>query len=215
MSRHSLPVVDPANIPDEPSRGDATVRSVVLAAGTSSRFGDENKLLTTVDGTPLVRRVVSTLLGSNVDGVTVVVGYESKRVRESIADLPVGIRENPAYDDGQSTSVREGVRAAKAHGADAVLVALGDMPAVDETTVDLLVTAYERGVGAIVAAAAGGKRGNPVLFDDEYFGALADTTGDIGGRRLLAESDDAVAIETGDPDVLQDINQPTDLKDIR
>ena len=47
-----LPVVDPAGL--EPER-EASVGGVLLAAGTSSRFGDANKLLADLHGAPLVR----------------------------------------------------------------------------------------------------------------------------------------------------------------
>ena len=37
-----------------------TVGGVVLAAGTSARYGPENKLLTPLSGTPMVARVAET-----------------------------------------------------------------------------------------------------------------------------------------------------------
>jgi molybdenum cofactor cytidylyltransferase len=214
MARDSLPVVEPAAFPAASPRADATVWGVVLAAGTSSRYGEPNKLLASLDGRPLVAHAVETLVESDCDGVTVVVGWEHERVTDAVAAFDVEIVENPAFADGQSTSVRRGVERADAQGADAVLVALGDMPDVDVASVDLLVEAYERGVADVLAAAAAGQRGNPVLFDAAYFDALAAVEGDTGGRSLLTPAEGAVAIETGDYGVHRDVDRPADLTDI-
>lgn len=211
MSRDGLPVYELEPVSSGRSSRDTTVRGVLLAAGTSSRYGAENKLLEDLDGCPLVRHAAMTLVESDVDGVTVVVGYEQEQVRRALADLDLEFRENDEYAAGQSTSVQKGVRRASEHGADAVLIALGDMPRVSSDTVDLLLRAYDRGVAAILAAAYDGRRGNPVLFDERFFDALTDVEGDTGGRQLLCESEEAVAVETDDTGVTTDVDRPRDL----
>ena len=210
----SLPVRRPNEFPERVVRPDATVHGVVLAAGTSTRYGSENKLLEPLDGRPLVRCAVEALVESDVDDVTVVVGHEADRVRETIADLPVETVENPRYEDGLGSSVRLGVSAAADRNADAVLLVLGDMPWVDASSIDLLVDAYARGVGDAIAAAYRGRRGNPVLFDSRLFDALtvAHEGGDVGGRGLLTREHGALAIETGDSGVVRDVDRTSDLE---
>lgn len=194
--------------------GDVRIWGVILAAGTSSRYGDRNKLLVPLDGEPLVVHAARTLVESPVAGVTVVVGHEAPRVRDVIADLDVAIRQNGAYERGQSTSAAEAVAAARDHNADAVLIALGDMPWVSTRTVNTLVRAYVAGKGEALAAAYNEQRGNPVLFDARFFDALADVEGDTGGRDILLGAESAALVETGDPGVVSDVDQPTDLDDI-
>lgn len=201
----------------EPPTGDsvdaertAAVAGVLLAAGTSSRFGEENKLLATVEGSFVVRRAAASLLDSPVDPVVVVLGHEAERVRPALADLPVEFVANPAFRNGQSTSVSAGVEAI-ADRADAAVFALGDMPWVDPDTVGALVTAYVAGEGNALAAAHDGERGNPVLFDGRYFDALADLEGDVGGREILRQT--GTLVETGDPGVRRDIDRRADLPD--
>lgn len=212
MKRDSLPVLDSLDLPSEKLRPGAKIWGVVLAAGTSSRYGDENKLLAPIDGQPIVAHAVETLLASDIDGVTVIIGWEGDRVHDAVQDLEVEVHENPDYNEGQSTSVRRGVRRAADHDADAVLIALGDMPDIDPSSVDLLISTYEYGVADIVAAAADGDRGNPVLFDSGFFERLIAVDGDTGGRSIIAEADDVVAVETGDNGVLYDIDRPWDLE---
>lgn len=214
MGRGDPPVVDPSSLSGEESTR-PSVAGVLLAAGTSGRFGDANKLLAPLDGEPLVGHAARTLAESSLAGVTVVVGHEAGAVREAVDGLGVDVRENPDFAEGQGTSIRVGVRAAAAQEADAVLVALGDMPLVDPATVDLLVDAFAGSEATIVAAAFDGQRGNPVVFDSRHFEALAEFEGATGGRSVLRAATDAICVETGDPGVVQDVDSRADIEELR
>lgn len=206
------PDLDVVTPPAEAPAADRTVAGVLLAAGTSTRFGDRNKLLATVDGGPVVRHAAATLLASRVDSVTVVLGHEAGRVRAALDGLDVSIVENPDYREGQATSVRTGVAAVRDRAdvdVDAIVIALGDMPFVAPSSVDALVDAYLAGAGDALAAACDGERGNPVLFDARHFDALASVEGDVGGRAILLR--EGRLVETGDPGVRRDVNTPGDL----
>ncbi|MFB6107735.1 MAG: NTP transferase domain-containing protein [Haloplanus sp.] len=205
----SLPVRSPPFAAAD--EGSDPVAGVLLAAGTSSRFGDANKLLADVAGDPVVRRAARTLIESRVDPVVVVVGHEADRVRAALSGLDVTVVANPDYADGQATSVRAGIRAVSEAGADAAVVALGDMPFVRPRSVELLVAAYRADAGDPLAAAYRGERGNPVLFGARHFDALRAVDGDVGGRRLVRESGGSALVETDDPGVRRDVDEPTDL----
>lgn len=207
-----LPVVSPPF--DDVGRDDPPrVAAVLLAAGTSDRFGTGNKLLAAYEGDPLVRHAARTLVEADVDPVIVVVGYDADRVRGALDGLPVDTVSNEAFESGQAASVRTGVREvrSRAESADAVLVALGDMPDVEPETIDTLVAAYDATVGTALAAAYDGDRGNPVLFDRQYFDALAAVSGDTGGRRVLLDTDDSVLVDVDDRGVRLDVDVPSDL----
>ncbi|WP_114575451.1 NTP transferase domain-containing protein [Saliphagus sp. LR7] len=206
----SLPVVSPPAEDDPPEDDDGPIPGLVLAAGEGTRFGQENKLLAPVGRKPVVVRAVRTVLDSRIRPVTVVVGHEADRVREALSDLPVRTVENPRYREGQATSVEVGIGALP-EDAPAVLIALGDMPFVDPGTVSALRRAYRAGGGTALAAAADGRRGNPVLFDRQHFDALVGLEGDVGGRGVLRE--EGVLVETGDPGVIRDVDRPADLPD--
>ena len=188
------------------------VAGVLLAAGTSSRYGSENKLLATLEGEPIVRHAARTLVHSSVDPVVVVLGHEADRVQDALEGLAVNPVVNEAYDTGQASSLRAGIEAVSdCSDIDAVLVALGDMPFVAPETIETLVAAYAADAGEALAAAFDGTRGNPVLFDARFFDALTDVDGDIGGRKLLLESDSGALIEVDDPGVRRDVDVPDDL----
>ena len=189
----------------------ATVGGVLLAAGMGTRFAGGNKLLVELGGGLIVRRAARTLLGASLGEVVAVLGHDAEAVESALAGLDVAIRHNEDYADGQSSSVAVGVAAARERDWDAALFALGDMPAVDSGTVETLLGAYRAGAGSVVAPAYEGTRGNPVLFDSQHFDALADVTGDRGGRDIVDAVGTLVAVE--DPGVREDIDRRSDLPD--
>ena len=224
-----LPVVDP---PPEHT-GSASVIGVLLAAGTSSRYGEANKLLVTVDedsgsdsrasefgentSEPIVRHSAYTLLNAGLDHVLVVVGYESDRIRRALSGLDVEFVENLAYESGHASSVRAGVQAltntdSAEKPVDAAVFGLGDMPYVDPESVRALIRSYEENLGSALAAGYRGERGNPVLFDRQHFTTLVDCGGDIGGRQVLLSASDGAIVETGDSGVRQDIDKSDDIR---
>jgi molybdenum cofactor cytidylyltransferase len=211
----ALPVFSPPF--DEQTRETASGRlriaGVLLAAGTSSRFGERNKLLATHDGDAIVRHAAQTLLDAGLGPVVVVVGHEAERVMAALDGLDVVFVTNEAYASGQASSVRAGVRAVleEAPPVDAAVIALGDMPFVSPDTVETLVDAYAAEVGDALAAAYDGVRGNPVLFDHRFFDDLAGVSGDVGGKQILLESGASACIEVADPGVRRDVDEPTDL----
>lgn len=214
MTDASFPRLSPATIADSPApdNDDSHIVGILLAAGTSSRFGERNKLLADLDGEPVVRAAARTLLDAPVSEVIAVVGYEDQSVRETLADLELRVVFNSDYEVGLSTSVAQGVSAADAVNAEAVVFLPGDMPWVDPATVVLLIDAYRAGWATALAAAYDGRRGHPVLFDRKYFDALQDVDGDVGGRTVLLESDESALVETGDPGVIKDIDTTDDLR---
>jgi molybdenum cofactor cytidylyltransferase len=223
----SLRVVEAPRTVAEPIR-DGPVAGVLLAAGTSSRFGEANKLLASVDGEPMVRRAGRTLAAAQVSPLLAVLGHEAERVREVLDGLGFAVTINPEYASGQATSVRAGIRAladldtvdstdgrsvdGTGEAVDAAVFVLGDMPYVDRSSIEALIRAYRAGLGTALAAACDGRRGNPVLFDASYFDSLTAVDGDVGGRELLLNGDDSALVETGDPGVLRDVDTPGDLR---
>lgn len=189
------------------------VAGVVLAGGTSSRFGQANKLTAEVDGKPIVLHALETLLDAPLDDVVVVVGYKADDVQELLSDYPVHFARNSAYTDGLSTSVARGVRAAR--NSDAIVFLPGDMPDIDPETIELLIDAYRGELGTAIAAAYQGCRGNPVLFDGCHFDGLENIDGDTGGRSVFLEATDGVLVETDDPGVRRDIDTRIELRQRR
>jgi molybdenum cofactor cytidylyltransferase len=84
-----------------------------------------------------------------------------------------------------ATSIRAGV-AALPEDAAAVVICLGDMPALASDDIARLVAAFESGGADICVPVAGERRGNPALFARRFFPELQALSGDSGARGLIA-----------------------------
>jgi molybdenum cofactor cytidylyltransferase len=207
MTDTDFPVVSP---PFDQRGEEPTVTGIILAAGTSSRFGSENKLLVPVDGVPLVCRSVAPFVDV-LDQVIVVVGHEAPAIEDAVGQFPVTCVSNPSYEDGQASSVRRGLEAVS-DSADGVIYGLADMPDIRSETIARLCDAFAAGAGDPVAAAFDRRRGNPVLFGRQYFEEIYGVTGDVGARTVLDSAPGTVLVETGDPGVRRDIDSPSDIQ---
>jgi molybdenum cofactor cytidylyltransferase len=186
------------------------IAAVVLAAGTSGRWGDGNKLLAEVAGRPLVEHAVRAALGAGCDPVLVVTGHGRGEIEAALAGLPVRFIHNPGFADGLSTSLRAGVVALSPE-ASAVVVLLGDMPWVRARHIEQLAGQFDAKAPRILVPASQGRRGNPVLWPRQLFAELTDLEGDRGGRMLIDRHADLVETVALDEAVLRDVDAPEDL----
>jgi molybdenum cofactor cytidylyltransferase len=201
------PRAEPAAAPRAPR-----IAVLVMAAGRSSRMGGANKLLTEVEGMPMVTRALNAALASRARPVVVVVGHDAARTRAAIGDRPVTIVENPDYADGMASSIKVGL-AALPDDIDGVLITLADMPRVGPQVLERLIAAFNPTEGrAICLPTWEGKRGNPVLWARRFFPEIATLAGDIGARHLIGQYAELVAeVAMPDDGVLLDIDTPEAL----
>jgi len=191
---------------------EANIAAIILGAGKSSRMGGPNKLLATLEGKTLVRHVAEAASAADLSETILVTGHLAPDVSKQVSDLSISLIHNPDYGDGMAGSIRAGMNALPAN-IDAVIILLGDMPKIDATVLDKLITAYrEHAHTLIVTATADGKRGNPVLWDKRFFDALKSLSGDVGARHIIAENPDFVTeVEIGSAARL-DLDTPEALK---
>lgn len=183
------------------------VAGIVLAAGESRRYGTPKQLLSW-QGEPFVRRVAQTALDSGLSPVMVVSGAYTSQIRQALGNLPVILVHNPDWMEGQSSSVKAGLRALPPE-AGAALFLLADQPQVPK---DLILSLLENHAGnlmPIVAPQVAGRRANPVLFDCTTFPALMELEGDVGGRPLFSRYPVAW-LPWDDPRLLLDVDTPED-----
>ena len=197
---------------DEPALATGPrVAALVLAAGRSSRMGADNKLLVEVGGVPMVLRAVNSARASLAASVTVVVGHDGDAVAEAVAGTGARVVHNPDFAQGMATSLRHGI-AALPGDIDAVLVLLGDMPRITAEHLDRIIAAFDPAQPSIVVPEKDGRRGNPVLWPREFFGAMMRLSGDQGARGLLAQHADRVKrVAIDDDAIFVDVDRPDDL----
>jgi molybdenum cofactor cytidylyltransferase len=187
--------------------GDPIV-GVLLAAGSSSRFGGGKLLAPLEDGAPLGVRALSNLAAC-VDSVVAVVRPDDVALARALADHGASVTVCPYAANGMGQSLAWVIRATPL--AKAWLVALADMPWIRNATLRSVVDALEAGV-ALTAPAHQGVRGHPVGFSRRYFGELAALSGDDGAKELVRRhAQELQIIETDDPGTSCDVDTPADL----
>jgi molybdenum cofactor cytidylyltransferase len=172
---------------------EAGIAAVLLAAGRSSRMGAGSKLLLPhpVDKQPLLWHAAQSVLALGLREVLVVVRPDLPALAAALAGLPVRIVPNAEYAQGMATSLRVGI-AALGPDALAALVVLGDTPEVDPAVFAALLAAYQAEGRPMTLPVYDGIPGPPTLFSRAAFPALAQLTGDQGGRRIMVEHPDWV-----------------------
>ncbi|MCU7860522.1 MAG: molybdopterin-binding/glycosyltransferase family 2 protein [Candidatus Thiodiazotropha sp. (ex Lucinoma kastoroae)] len=189
------------------------IAALVLAAGSSDRMGEQNKLLLSVSGKPMVRQVVEQALASQADSVSVVLGHEAELVGKSLADVDVHLVENPSYREGLSSSLRAGIEALP-NDVDGVLVCLADMPWVNSSDLNRLIAGYSELDGRLVCVPTWqGKRGNPVLWGKRFFDEIMALGGDQGARKLIERHNDVLCeVPMSQSGVLRDIDNQEEAR---
>jgi molybdenum cofactor cytidylyltransferase len=192
------------------------IGAVLLAAGKSQRMGGPNKLLSEIDGTPMVVRVAQRLLASRARPIIAVLGNQAEEVDAALGKLPVERVRNPEFAEGLSTSLKRGIIALPAD-LDGTLICLGDMPLISGRHIDRLIAAFNPLEGrAIIVPTRRGKRGNPVLWSKRFFPEMAELAGDVGAKHLIGEHAELVAeVEMDDDAILVDIDTPEALAALR
>lgn len=190
------------------------IAAVVLAGGQSRRMGGRNKLTMEVEGVPLVRRTVATVMDGPVAEVIVVTGHEPEKVEDALRGLNVRVVHNPRFADGLSTSLKAGIAALSSDVSGAV-ICLGDMPGIATSHIARLVAKFDPDQGREIGLPTHqGKRGNPVLWGRRFFPEMLDISGDVGARHLIGANESVVyEVEFEDAGVLVDLDTPGQWED--
>lgn len=195
-----------------------TTTGLLLAAGHSRRFGEDNKLLVPYRGKPLVLHAADAMRGAGLDHLIATVSDER------VADLLDGFDVCRLSADGlpQSASLRTGIlhwSALSPHdfadgplgfadGLSQILVVLGDMPLV--TSDHLRAVVARCSANSASASADGKRRMPPACFPASMTEDLLALTGDRGAGPLLKALPNEALVETPEG-MLKDVDTAADL----
>ncbi len=183
----------------------ANVRVIILAAGSSKRFGKQ-KLRERLPGgnTVLDETILQVKLA-----VSEAIIMTNSEIHSSLRDQSVRFTVCPDANLGMGATLAYGIK--QVQTANACLVCLADMPFIKPTTYRTLAASLT--VDNIVVPVFNGKQGNPVGFGKRFFDDIMQLNGDAGGRSLLLLHPDSIQrVEVDDPAILYDIDTPEDLE---
>lgn len=187
-----------------------TLYAAVMAAGTSSRFG-EPKQLVDIGGESIVARACRVAREVCEDRTLLVAGHEWQAVH-ACSNHPFFVI-NDRYETGLGSSIATAARAL-AHTAPALLVVLADQVAVTAEDIEGLVAAHAARPDNIAASRYADTLGPPIIFPADAFADLAELDGEQGAKRLLGSGRyNVTAVACANAAL--DIDRPTDLEAVR
>ena len=198
--------------------------AIILAAGSSSRYGEVKQLLT-YKGLTFLQTVIRTSIMAGLSPIIVVTGSNHESVSDSIKGFHenISIINNPDWQQGQSTSIRKGITALEQMSkrilktkssqsesfVGSTLFLLTDQPQVDISLLEALADQHSRNLSPVIAPLVDGQRGNPVLFDRITFPLLKKLVGDVGGRGIFHKYPPSY-IQWNDHSILMDVDTSSD-----
>jgi CTP:molybdopterin cytidylyltransferase MocA len=187
-------------------RPPGSAAAVLLAAGPSSRMG-EQKLVLDLGGEPLARHALIALVAAgNLDPIVVVLGFEAERVRDALEGLGATFVVNREYESGIESSLRTGARALADNVA--ALFALADQALVPaEHYAALAARALESGASLVATEVLADLAMKPHAAQGPALEDVREQGLDFFELAALYDSE-CVACEL---DVLHDVDTPNDL----
>jgi molybdenum cofactor cytidylyltransferase len=192
------------------------IGAILLAAGTSSRMGTQNKLLLPTPAGALVRQTALSLEAAGITSVIAVLGHQAEQTGTALRGAVSQMIYNPDFASGMASSIRAGLAAAPADW-DGAFIVLGDMPLILPTSLQALMKQFSPAHGReIIIPHVAGQRANPIIWAREHWPKLMTLQGDIGGRGLLVAAGDAVcAVMLEDDGLLEDVDDPASWQNIK
>ncbi|MEW5795814.1 MAG: NTP transferase domain-containing protein [Candidatus Zixiibacteriota bacterium] len=131
--------------------------AIVLAAGKGKRMkSDLPKVLHEINGQPMIRLLLDTLIPVGFDHLVLVIGHKADLVREALADYPVTfVLQERQLGTAHAVSMAKD-KLARFDGT--TLVAAGDVPFLSRSSIDRLFGIHEKSGAAATCLSA--------VFDD-------------------------------------------------
>jgi len=189
--------------------------AILMAAGFSRRFGEQNKLLAPFRGKPLARHTLDLVCGIGCfEKVFFVCADEA--VAALAGGLDVTTVYNPAPEKGQGESARLGLMAAiqfYAAEPDYYMFFPCDQPMLNQDVVRLLLDAARPGYITEPVCPGGSRGHSPSLFSGSFREELASLKHGEHPRLIKEKYPQSVIkVEIADPSLLVDIDTPDDLE---
>lgn len=189
------------------------IAAVLLAAGNSTRFGEDDKLMAPLRGKPMAAHILETIASmAFAELVAVVRPIEQAPVLHRKLDrrgYTIIVNDRP--EDGLASSIVRAVQHVMPNNRiRGILICLADMPNVPQTHYNRICMAAED-IRSVVASTDGFSPSPPAFIGRKHFPELLALRGDQGARALLSQ---AMLIETSGA-VLHDVDTPADLDGIR
>jgi len=170
---------------------------IILAAGSSSRFGNPKPLLC-FNGKTLLNRTIDEAAEAGAQPIIVVTGAKADEISKEINNEDVRIVFNKDWEQGMASGIVAGLKKALTidKALPKVIIAVCDQPYISSSLFQQLFQKQQQTARHMVASAYDDTIGTPALFTERYFDALMRLTGDHGAKILFEQySDDLASVD--------------------
>ena len=190
---------------------DIDIGAIILAAGNSSRFGDENKLLAKFGEKTVIETTINNIAKLfKKDEITIVLRNKSQ-LPNFLKFLPYKLTIVSKKNFGISESIKQGLN--KFITKDGVIICLGDMPGVSASTYSKIRNTLIEQEDKIIVPLYKGTKGNPIGIPRKFYGKLKNISGDLGFKQLFSQLKKNISfLEIDDKYILKDIDTKKDLQ---
>ncbi|MDC0110158.1 nucleotidyltransferase family protein [Alphaproteobacteria bacterium] len=167
-----------------------SIKKILLAAGSSKRYGTENKLSALINGKSVINHTLDALLKTfHHNEIIVVVGHDFQNIINLINNPKINYVKNQNYKNGMGTSISSAMKKIDSY-TDGVMIIPGDMPFITiEDLIKLERKFLELKCTKVVCPKHNGIIGNPVLLPKSYFKILESLNDDIGAKPYIKDKD--------------------------
>src|SRR5215469_15870395 len=188
---------------------------VILAAGSSTRMGQDKALLPW-RGESFLSSAIRVL--QPVTDLVIVVGGENENNLAPIVNANAAfLVRNPSPEQGQFSSLQRGLDEVLNRGRDAAIITLVDRPAVSPPTVEQLKDEFLRAPDEIwsVIPAYGGKHGHPIVIGREMIEVFLRASAGKNARELEHDNQNHIRyVEVTDLYVVLNVDTPEDFEQL-
>jgi molybdenum cofactor cytidylyltransferase len=188
---------------------------LLLAAGSSKRMGKPKQLLP-YKGRTLLWHAANAAKMAKLGPVVIVTGELDAPIRKNLADLNLSFVQNQNWAQGMATSIVTGINYLTNLQTvpEAVLIMVGDQPAVNEALLKKLWLNWQESGKSIAASGYAEQVGTPAVFTQSLFSELLLLKGDAGAKKLIKKYPDQVH-QVSFPDGLLDVDTPEDYEQLK
>ena len=184
---------------------------ILLAAGTSSRMGEENKLLLKHNNKSLIQHSVEQLQQLPFNQIIIVTGYQDTELGKQLElSHSHTVIHNPEYKSGQTSSIQTGLQKL-ADQSKQFMICLSDMPFLQHSHIRDLLSFTHQQNASICRPFVKDIPGHPVVFQRSYAKDLLSCEDKDGCRSVIKQHAQLlVRYESEDSAYIKDIDVQED-----
>lgn len=164
------------------------ITGIIMASGFSKRM-KRDKLTLTINGEPIIERVIMAAKNSKLGEIIIV--YQKDEIRHIGLKYKLKTILNLHPEKGQSESMKLGIKSSNLETRGFMFI-VGDQPLLNSDTINILIEAFNQNDKGIIVPIYNKKKGSPTIFSSSLKDQLLKVEGDKGGRKIIEERPEIV-----------------------